>query len=145
MSELLISKNTSVFTQWGSPEPVFSKEADYDIWTGEALSINGWGPTIDELLRLRRLRDDWDGEGAEAPAPELVDSAITLAQDLQARGWLPPERVLASVNGTIYFEWHTPHGYVELEVTSPGEAECRFVPCGSPNTCIAIRLVRHRE
>lgn len=41
-----------------------------------------WQCIIDELLRIRSLKDDWDGEGSEAPHPALVDGAITLAQTL---------------------------------------------------------------
>ncbi len=50
-----------------------------------------------------------------------------MAQYLQAKGVPPADRVIAGVNGTIYFEWHTPFGYQEIEVTSPMEAECRWV------------------
>jgi hypothetical protein len=91
---------------------------------------------IDELLHIRNLEDDWDGEGTEAPHPNLVDAAIILAQNLAAGGFPPAERVIASVNGTIYFEWHTPLGYEEIEVMSPLDAEYRWVPKGSDETTI---------
>ncbi len=100
-----------------------------------------WPPLIDELLRIRNLNDNWDGEGTEAPHPALVDGAITLAQYLQATGRPPADRVIAGVNGTIYFEWHTPLGYQEIEVTSPINAECRRVWKGSEKTEV-ISLVR---
>jgi hypothetical protein len=93
----------------------------------EEASARSWHPLIDELLRIRNLQDDWDGEGTEAPHPALVDGAITLAQYLQANRTRPADRVIAGVNGTIYFEWHTPFGYQEIEVTSPINAECRWV------------------
>src|SRR5947209_5833746 len=81
-----------------------------------------WAPLLDELLRLRTLPDDWDGEGTAAPDPTLVDGAITLALYLRDTSTLPADRVIASVNGTIYFEWHTLRGYLEIEVTSPVDA-----------------------
>jgi hypothetical protein len=93
-----------------------------------------WSSVIDELLRIRTLEDDWDGEGTEAPHPALVDRAITLAQYLQAKGDTPPDRVHASVNATVYFEWHTPLGYCEIEVVSPMKVECRGVRKGSDET-----------
>jgi hypothetical protein len=93
---------------------------------------------IDELLRIRNLEDDWDGEGTEAPHPSLVDGAITLAQELKAAMYPPAERVIAGVNGTIYFEWHTPLGYQEIEVTSPLDAECRWVQKGSEATTVVV-------
>src|SRR5262249_1596214 len=83
--------------------------------TGEGPG-HGWSQLIDELLRIRNLEDNWDGEGTEAPHPALVHGAITLAQTLEARGHPPADRAIASVNGTIYFEWHTPLGYHEIEV-----------------------------
>lgn len=94
----------------------------------------GWSPVIDELLRIRTLEDDWDGEGTEAPHPALVDGAITLAQTLRDKGGTPPDRVHVSVNATVYFEWHTSLGYTEIEVVSPVEAECRSVRKGSNAT-----------
>lgn len=101
--------------------------ATSDFWERNAASEPSWQSAIDELLRIRNLNDDWDGEGTEAPPPALVDGAITLAQHLQAEGVPAAERVLAGVNGTIYFEWHTLLGYQEIEVTSPRDAELRWV------------------
>lgn len=100
---------------------------------------HSWTPLIDELLRIRNLNDDWDGEGTEAPHPHLVDAAILLAQNLAARSFSPAERVIASGNGTIYFEWHTPRGYQEIEVLSPLDAVSRFVPKDSNETTV-VRL-----
>jgi hypothetical protein len=90
-----------------------------------------WSQRIDDLLALRHLEDDWDGQGAEAPHPALVDGAITLAQSIQAKGKVAADRVIAGVNGTIIFEWHSPAGYVEIEVTAPDQAEVRWIRKGS--------------
>lgn len=107
---------------------------------GRDSSARGWSLVIDELLRIRTLEDDWDGEGTEAPGAALVDGAITLAQSLQARGVMPPDRVHASVNATVNFEWHTSLGYTEIEVVSPVEAERRSVRKGSMTTDV-VKLV----
>lgn len=103
--------------------------------TEEALGSN-WTAWIDQLLRLRNLEDNWDGEGAEAPSPILVDAAILLTQQFAAAGYPPADRVIAGVNGTVYFEWHTPLGYAEIEVLSPLDAEYRWVPNGSNETTV---------
>lgn len=103
--------------------------------------IHAWANVIDELLRIRNLEDDWDGEGTIAPNPALVDGAITLAQNLRDQGDLPPQRVHASVNATVYFEWHMPEGYREIEVLSPVQAECRFVRKGT-NTTDVVSMSR---
>jgi hypothetical protein len=100
-----------------------------------------WKDRIDDLLRIRSLTDDWDGEGTIAPHPSLVDGAITLCQTLQSKGSAPPDRVHAGVNETVFLEWHTPAGYQEIEVLSPVEAECRSVPRGSDSVQVC-RLVR---
>jgi hypothetical protein len=118
----------SFFSRAAEGCPVYSRAED-DL--GHA-----WTQLIDELLRIRNLEDDWDGEGTEAPHPNLVDAAILLAQGLAASGLPPAERVIASVNGTIYFEWHTPFGYEEIEVLSPLDAEYRRVPKGSDETTV---------
>ena len=107
----------------------------------EEAATQTWSRLIDELCRIRNLQDDWHGEGTEAPHPALVDGAITLARCLQTKGVPPADRVIAGVNGTTYFEWHTPLGYWEIEVTSPMNAECRWVRKGS-NVSEVISLTR---
>jgi len=123
----------SFFSLTAESGPVYSSTED-DLG-------HTWTPLIDELLRIRSLKDDWDGEGTEAPAPGLVHGAITLAQKFEAAEYPPADRVIASVNGTIYFEWHTPLEYQEIEVTSPVDAECRSVRKGSDETTVvSLRL-----
>jgi hypothetical protein len=90
-----------------------------------------WSDVIDKLLVVRGLADDWDGQGAEAPAPALVDGAIALAQSLQANGLRPADLAVAGVTGTVILEWHDPAGYLELEVAAPDRAEGRWVEKGS--------------
>ena len=90
-----------------------------------------WDATIVELLRIRLLEDDWDGEGTEAPGHAVVDRAIALAQDLRSLAFAPPDRVHACVNPTVCFEWHNTLCYTEIEVVSPIEVERRSVRLGS--------------
>jgi hypothetical protein len=86
-----------------------------------------WKDVIARLQRIRHLKDNWDGEGSVAPSTDLVDGAIAFARDRQVNKRLPPDRVIASVNGTVYFEWYSFLGYCEIEVTSPMEAEYRWI------------------
>lgn len=97
------------------------------VASGESIGSDPWAQRIDELLRIRGLEDDWDGEGTEAPDHALVDGAITLALKLRANAYHPADRVIAGVNGTVIFEWFTHGGYVEVEVTSPVDVEIRRV------------------
>jgi hypothetical protein len=95
-----------------------------------------WSQVIDDLLALRGLEDNWDGQGAEAPHPALVDGAITLAQSLRRGGPRPADFAVAGVNGTVLFEWHDPTEYLEVEVTAPDRAEGRSVRKGSGETTV---------
>lgn len=98
-----------------------------------------WSQVIDELLVIRTLPEGWDGQGAEAPHPAVVDGAIRFAQCFHADRLMPADRVLAGVNGTVFFEWFTATGYTEIEVTGPDQAEGRFVPKGA-TTATVFRL-----
>ena|SRR5579862_476015 len=97
----------------------------------DAALTDSWSPLIDELRRFHNLKNDWDGEGTEAPPPALIEAAIRLAHAFQKDGAAPADRVIVGVNGTIYFEWHTPLRYREIEVISPVAAESRWVRKGS--------------
>jgi hypothetical protein len=92
---------------------------------------DGWEVVINQLIDFGRLQDDWDGAGSVAPDSGLVAGAIKLARALRAEKKPAVGRVTASVNGTVYFEWHTAEGYQEIEVTSPVDAELRWVAKGS--------------
>ena len=84
----------------------------------------------EDLDALRDLDDDWDGQGAEAPAAGITAAAAALARFLERDGAASPDRIIAGVNGTMYFEWHTTTGYTEIEVVSASRAEVRRVGRG---------------
>lgn len=90
-----------------------------------------WERLIDKLISIRFLQEDWDGEGSVAPDPNAVVGATKLALTLKTQKFAPADRVTASVNGAVVFEWHTAEGYQEIEVTSPIDAELRWVAKGS--------------
>ena len=79
--------------------------------------------TLDELLELRRLESDWDGDGAIAPIPEIVDSAIALID--QTRGSMP-NRIVPVNDGRITLEWERDGYFESLRVESPYNA-CQMV------------------
>jgi len=101
-----------------------------------APSSDSWGFLVDDLHRMRTYQDDWDGEGSEAPCAALVDAAINYARILAADGYPPADRVHTGVNGTIYFEWHSPLGYQEVEILSPTQGESRWLPTGSQKATV---------
>jgi hypothetical protein len=77
-----------------------------------------------ELQSLRKLEDNWDGNGAEAPLPELIENAIEFfAFYRESRKVSPPDRIVASPNGSIVFEWQSADTYMEVEIEEPYTAE----------------------
>ena len=97
------------------------------VTTSPAEPAREWSDVTDDLLRLRLLEDDWDGQGADAPAPSVVDAALNVANDLRTAGMPPADRAVAGVNGTVFFEWHHPKQYLEIEVFTADRAEGRWV------------------
>lgn len=86
-----------------------------------------WNHIIECVLTIRGFKDDWDGEGSEAPRVELVDYAISLAQDFRRERVPAPDRVVASVNATVSFEWYDGSQFKQLEVVSPHRAELQTI------------------
>lgn len=64
--------------------------------------------------------DDWDGAGSPAPLPLAIDAAYAVANRLRLDdGTLgAPDRVIASVNGEVIFEWHDQDEYRELRISA---------------------------
>ncbi|MBY0231034.1 MAG: hypothetical protein K2W96_17245 [Gemmataceae bacterium] len=112
-----------------------------NVVDGKAAIRSAWDALIDELLSIRGYKDDWDGEGSQAPHPALVDAALKLALALKGNGSVPADRVVAGVNATVTFEWFAPEGYTEIEVSSPLDAEMRRIVRGADKAEV-YRLVR---
>lgn len=93
----------------------------------------GWEQTIQALIALRDLGEDWDGDGAAAPSPELLASAIGLAYLLEEGGSDPPTRVVAGTDGAVILEWQFPDGaYGEIELTRPLQGDVLLMEPGQP-------------
>jgi hypothetical protein len=107
---------------WRSPE-----RADVETTLPDA-----WSQRMAELLDLRTLEDDWDGQGAKAPSAALMDSAIQLAGILRQQGMNAPCRIVPGVNGTVIFEWQQGDIYREMELTTPDRAEMLEMTPGQP-------------
>lgn len=83
-----------------------------------------WQRVIEELQRMGKLLDDWDGQGAQAPLRETVDWALDwVGQMRQYRQALPPSRPVPGVAGEVYLEWQGASFYVVAEITSPARVE----------------------
>lgn len=73
------------------------------------------------LDKLRELKEDWDDDGAPAPAEEAIEMAERVLNMLRDE----PGQAVPLTNGGVQLEWHaggvdleiviTPEGTVELE------------------------------
>jgi hypothetical protein len=89
-----------------------------------------WRRSIDDLLELRQLAANWDGEGALAPLPELVDSAITFVRE--KRNPIPPSRIVPLNDGRVTLEWEAAGYYLSLRFESPCQGRVMSIqPDGS--------------
>jgi len=88
---------------------------------------NDWDSIIDELLRMRELQDDWDGEGSVAPEKALVDDVTSYTYWRKKANELAPARVIATVNGTICLEWTINGLFIEYEFVEPDRGEVRHM------------------
>jgi hypothetical protein len=86
-----------------------------------------WNGVREAIRKLRTLPDDWDGEGSDAPLPELVDLAVNLVDAFERAGLSLPTSGVATRAGTILFGWRDSSGYQEVEVVAPNRIEWMFV------------------
>ena len=95
----------------------FFKSDMEDRWSNRMMGL------IQELEDIQSLQDNWDGEGAEAPKSELVDSTITLLRFIQ-NTLPPPTRITPSQTGNIVLEWQFEDNiYLEAEIVDPFHIE----------------------
>jgi len=113
-------------TTWAMRRPVVSEESELPrspIKTDSDGENSKWSAWIDELLTIRQLEDDWDGQGAPAPVTDVVDSSLILALLMRREGIAAPNLVTQGPSGRVHFDWLPGDGkYVELQVSAPNQA-----------------------
>lgn len=85
-----------------------------------------------ELAAIGWLRDDWDGEGAKAPTPAVLESAIRAFKRFEESGLTAPSSVVASPNGAVVFTWETATSYREAEIPQPNRISWMLERDGRP-------------
>lgn len=83
--------------------------------------------SIESLLELGSLGEDWDGDGARAPIPELIESAIQL---IRSRGFIPARSVPIN-DGRIALDFYEGKTYLSARIDAPGLARVMIVEPGS--------------
>ena len=78
---------------------------------------------LDQLEAMRGVKEDWDGEGAAAPAQEIVTAAIGFWRNLQGREALPQPYVTPNRIGGVLFFWEFGPHQIEVEFLTPDKAE----------------------
>lgn len=86
----LESRQATVFSHMHEP-----RTASTDPWLQleprQGDEVSSWRSVIEHLQSMKRLPDDWDGEGTAPPDSALIDYAIGLAHRLQANRYRPPD------------------------------------------------------
>ena len=97
-------------------------------------------PVFRGLYELRQLRDNWDGEGSDAPRRELIATAIDLAVFLCDQGSELPDSAVASRSGTVVFTWREGPHYQEIEVVGLQSLEWMTIDAAGKATHGAFSL-----
>lgn len=92
-----------------------------------------WEEILTKVRGFRDLEDDWDGLGAKAPDPALVESAIRFAGLGQQGGMATPAVVVPGLDGSVIFDWQTADVYMEVEICKPGYGEFMKKVFGYPS------------
>lgn len=76
----------------------------------------GWDLIAGKLHEWAELAQDWDGDGAQPPHPEAVQSARATLDELQyVQAPLP--RATIATDGEIAFEWSKNGGFASISFT----------------------------
>ena len=78
---------------------------------------------LDQLEAMRGVKENWDSEGAAAPAQEIVTVAIAFWRNLQRQEELPQPYVTPNRIGGVLFFWEFGPHQIEVEFLTPDKAE----------------------
>lgn len=81
-----------------------------------------WSQAAQRLREFWSLQRDWDGAGAEAPAPDALLATAKYLQNLYyAEGSVPPTALSPTPLGTLVLEWRICDDYLEAEIAGANE------------------------
>lgn len=121
------------------PSGFAKKESREVVWPR---TPDPWKRTLTALARLPR-ENDWDGEGAPAPDPDVIRSVELLLERLRHASAEPPSRILALPDGGVLIEWQSGKVRIEIEVCIPFEGEEMVVQEGQAPAHRTLRWTAH--
>lgn len=109
-----------------------SIDADIVMSSREFDLTRSWTRCYEKLESISKLKEDWDGMDADAPDPDILETAFKFIGQIRASGELPPSRIVAMANGGILVEWHfDKENRIEAEITESGVIEYCLLRDGS--------------
>lgn len=87
------------------------------------------------LGSLAQLQEDWDGYGAAAPDPDILDSAASLLTSYATRAALPPPSISPTRTGGVLFEWENGPHEIEVQVVSRSAASYVYLNTETDADC----------
>jgi len=113
---------------WSSEEIVLPTPtpAQTLLFSVEAQNVEQWETLEARVFSFRSLGNDWDGEGALAPKPEVVNTAIDFVRLLKRNEQFyqfAPTQLSIDPTGAIIFEWRVGSVYADAEISGPRTVE----------------------
>jgi hypothetical protein len=82
-------------------------------------------PTVDRLMALAPLRDNWDERGSAAVRADVLSFAWQLLSQVMPQDGIAPV-VVPLGNGGVQVEWSSDAGDLEIEIARPFEVSALF-------------------
>lgn len=92
-----------------------------------------WDRILNELIRLRDLEDDWDGQGSLVLGRDNVEAALRWINEMRRwRQALPPSCAVPGTAGEVVFEWRGDAFQLAAEISTPEKIEWLLNIPGQP-------------
>lgn len=124
---------------YGNALPAFDPDLEDDVTLQPTADVNhatymrpepparDWNIAATTLHRLASLKENWDGEGANAPKGSAIFNASLFLTDLARHTDVPAPTEIAPIeNGDILIIWRAGDSYWEAEVSDANEIPLMF-------------------
>lgn len=115
--------------KWASTSRGLAQSAQRDTWNPEM--ADKWKRSISFLEHAKSFRANWDGENADPPRIDALDSVIYYLKILMRSAHPAPSRTAIAPDGAAFVEWQEPGLYMDLETSVPGSAALLIVEDGN--------------